>query len=199
MLEKIHDILHFWFGDSEQYELVAFNWWKKDDDFDSQIRDNFEETLVCATNGKLKPWLSQPLGCLAYIVLTDQFPRNIYRNTPQAFSYDNLAKEACLHALEHELDKDLNVVQRQFMYMPLMHSESLDDQKQCVGLFKKLLLISEDESPEYLPMMSTGHDFAVRHYEIIERFGRFPHRNQILGRESSGEELAFLKEPNSGF
>ncbi len=200
MLEKIPDILHFWFGDDEPpYREVSKNWWQKDEAFDNLIRVDFEDVIECASDSKLDFWLEQPTGCLAYIILLDQFPRNAYRNLPKSFAFDHLAKSACLHAIEQEFDKDLDLVQRQFLYMPLEHSEDLDDQNHCVALFKKLWNISQTEQPHCEPMMKSAYEFALAHYEIIYRFGRFPHRNDILGRSSTQEEISFLKEPNSGF
>lgn len=200
MLEKIHDILHFWFGEpDDDIHQVAKTWWQKDDAFDAKIRNNFEETLVDATHGKLDIWLDQPISCLAYIILLDQFPRNIYRGTPQAFSYDDKARQACKLAIDNEHDKYLSLIQRQFVYMPLQHSEDLEDQKYCVALFQKLLDLAERDDSIYIPLMRQGLEYAIKHHEVIEAYGRFPHRNEILGRENTEEEIEYLKRPDSGF
>ncbi len=200
MLENIHDILHFWFGDDEsQLSEKRKMWWEKSEATDAAIKERFESVLANAELGALEPWLSQAKGTLAYIILTDQFPRNMYRNTPQAFAYDEIALAATRHALDHEFEKDLSPTENAFLYMPLMHSEDLLCQKQCVGLFARLVELAEQSGQGNVEQLKLSHQFAIAHYDVIAQFGRFPHRNAILGRESRDEEIAFLKTPNSSF
>jgi len=130
------------------------------------------------------------------ILLTDQFPRNMYRDSPQAFAYDAKALAWCLEGLKQQFDRHLRPIERVFFYLPLEHAESLEHQERSVEKFRELL----DEADERRKNVFAEYlDLAVRHRNIIARFGRFPHRNRILGRESTGEELAFLKEPGSSF
>lgn len=200
MLEKVNEILHFWFGnDKSNYLANANRWWRADSAFDEEISDRFAILHHQAAKGELNAWLNQPQSCLAFIILLDQFSRNIYRNTPLAFAQDPLAKAAFLRGKEHKLDKDLHLVQRLFFYMPLEHSENIDDQKWCLALIKQLVIEAKEQAPEYLQAMEQAFGFAEQHYDIIQHFGRFPHRNAILERESTQEELVFLTMPNSSF
>ncbi len=137
-------------------------------------------------------WSDTPRGCLAQIILIDQFSRNIYRDSPEAWSADDVALSFTKCALARSDDAALNHDERKFLYMPLMHSEVLTGQERCVALFRQLAEEGVEDSELAL-------EFAIRHHEIIEQFGRFPHRNQILGRESTADEIAFLEGPNSSF
>lgn len=131
-------------------------------------------------------------------MLLDQFSRNIYRGAPEAFSQDSLALGICKRGIEKGFDRELHPVERIFFYMPFMHSEDLDVQKMSLTLFSELER-AFPTPPELSGMLSSSREFAERHYEIIERFGRYPHRNGVLGRESTEEEIVFLKEPGSSF
>jgi len=135
-------------------------------------------------------WQQTPHSGLALIVLLDQFPRNMFRGDPRAFATDPLAREVATHLIQHNLDQQLLPVERSFVYMPFMHSEVLADQQRSVTLFRQLA----QERP-YLNSVS----YALKHQEIIERFGRFPHRNAVLGRSSTPEEVEFLQQPGSSF
>lgn len=173
-------------------------WWAKDRKTDEYIRRNFESDLTDAGEGRLREWEETPRGTLALIILLDQFSRNIYRDTPRAFSQDTQALEAAVNGVEKGFDMGLHPVMRVFFYMPFMHSEDLEMQKRSTALFGSL----EREftsPPELARVLSTNRDYAERHYAIIKRFGRYPHRNKILGRESTPEEIEFLKEPGSSF
>jgi uncharacterized protein (DUF924 family) len=192
MLEKVTEILDFWFKNEK-------NWWSGTEAFDQEIRTRFETVHHSAAQGKLDAWLELPHTCLAYIILLDQFSRNMYRNTPLAFAQDPLALAACMHGREQKLDKDLPVKQRLFFYMPLEHSENIDDQKLCLALMRQLIDDAQKEDPAQVSQMQQAFDFAQRHYDIIAQFGRFPHRNIILDRESTQDELLFLSLPNSSF
>ena len=196
----IEAILEFWFGSDPDDSMVAKEksalWWSKNPAIDGEIRQRFESSVTSATAGELSDWRSNPRGRLALILLTDQFPRNIYRDSPRAFAQDSKALAWSLHGIEQGLDSQLRPIERVFFYLPLEHAESLEHQEQSVKYFCELLSIVNAGQKaifeEYL-------NFAVRHRDVIARFGRFPQRNQILGRESTPAERAFLAEPRSSF
>lgn len=193
-------VLAFWFGqetdDAKVADSQAKLWWKKDDETDRAIRHRFGALVERAGRGELDHWASDANGLLALIVLTDQFTRNMYRDTPQAFAQDEQALAWCRHMLEHDLDRKLRPVERLFAYLPLEHSEDLQDQHQCIQLMQSLAA----SVPAHQRETFEGFvDYAERHRVIIERFGRFPHRNAILGRSSTEQELAFLRQPGSSF
>jgi len=176
------DIIDFWFS-----ERARKKWWKKDEGFDQEIRERFAAVHRSAAAGKLKHWRGTPEGKLAEIIVLDQFSRNMFRQSPEAFAQDGRARALARSAVSQGADRELPVEQRAFLYMPLMHSESMDDHEQAVKLF------ASD------PGLAGNLEFEISHKAIIERFGRYPHRNAILGRESSSEELAFLRLPGSSF
>jgi len=193
-------ILRFWFGTETDDAVVAEQrgqlWWKKSPETDAEIRNRFAGVLDEAVNGRCEQWLEDARGRLAVIILADQFSRNMYRDTPRAFASDNLALSWCKEGLAAGADRDLRPIERVFFYLPLEHSESLDDQDRSVALFAELA----DSVPDAQGKLFDGYlDYAARHREIVQRFGRFPHRNAILGRVSTAEELAFLKQPGSSF
>lgn len=174
-------VINFWF-----VENGAQQWWRNDPEFDQQCRDRFARLHAQAGVGELFAWRAQPEGRLAEILLLDQLSRNMYRGEARAFAYDPVAlilAQECVHC---GVDLQLPVMQRKFIYMPYMHSESVAVHHEAVRLFTAL------EDPKTL-------DFEFRHQEIIERFGRYPHRNTILGRQSSAAEESFLNEPGSSF
>ena len=197
-LEK--KVLEFWFGEigedgQVKPELVS-RWFKKDQDFDELVKKKYAEYLDTANMGAFDRWISEPLGSVALIIMLDQFPRNVYRGQARSFHYD--AKAISIAKLFADAISYLQVVPvcGQFGLMPLMHSEDLNTQKQGLEHFRLL----KDKCQDYAkPSMARVYDFAVQHHDIIERFGRFPHRNQILNRDNTAEEAAFLKEPGSSF
>lgn len=174
-------VLDFWFE-----ELTVEQHFRKDDAVDSAIRRRFGALVERLGQAAPQAWLDDPRAVLAAVIVLDQFPRNIHRGDPRAFAHDAEALALTKLALERGHDRGLSQKERQFLYMPLMHSEALEDQRRCVALFETL-------------GDADALDFARRHLAIIERFGRFPHRNAALGRASSAEEAAFLQEPGSGF
>lgn len=194
------EILEFWFGDETDDATAAQQkadlWWGKNTQTDQEIRARFTELVERAAAGKLNDWGAAPRGRLALILLTDQFPRSIYRDSTGAFAHDAKALEICLGGLEWGFDRSLRPIERVFFYLPLEHAESIQHQERSVALFRQLLGDVVDDQKR---VFEEFFDFAVRHREIIARFGRFPHRNKILGRESTPEELAFLREPGSSF
>ncbi len=190
-------ILSFWFGNSpEETKERALRWWKKDPAFDQQIRAEFEADLLRASRGELDSWLDEPESSVAYVVLLDQFSRNMYRDTPEAFAQDERALAATLRGLERGFDARLSPVQRYFFYMPLMHAEDRAVQRRSVDTFEKL---SRETDTGFDAMLRGATDYARRHRDIVERFGRFPHRNNLLERTTTGEEADFLLTPGSSF
>ncbi len=199
-MESPESIREFWFGNGADDAAVAAAmaplWWAKDDAVDAQMRQRFADTLAMAASGALAEWAATPQGCLALILLTDQFPRNMYRGTALAFAHDAQARAVCRNVVAHGVDRQLRPIERVFCYLPLEHSESPDDQDLCVALFERL----RQEVPVAQREVFEGfYDYAVRHQVIIARFGRYPHRNAILGRTSTAAEIAFLQEPDSSF
>ena len=176
------DVLNFWFQ-----EIKPEQWFKKDVAFDQLLYDRFYRLYQRAIQGKLSDWTETPKGCLALILLLDQFSRNFFRDQEDAFTQDAKAIRLAEIALNKEYDSELpDDEMRKFLYMPFMHAENLADQEKGVELFKQLHDLH-------------SLDYMIRHRDIIARFGRFPHRNQALGRQSTPEEIEFLKEPNSSF
>lgn len=193
-------ILEFWFGSNPVDGGVAreksAQWWSKSPETDGEIRERFESFVRSAAAGELSDWQSTPHGRLALILLTDQFPRNIYRESPEAFAQDSRALAWSLDGIAQGLDLKLRPIERVFFYLPLEHAESLEIQEQSVRQFRQLLdNVSDDQKKIFAEYL----DFAVRHRDIIARFGRFPHRNRILGRTSTDDELVFLSQPGSTF
>ncbi|MGX2950716.1 DUF924 family protein [Ursidibacter sp. B-7004-1] len=174
-------VLDFWFDEQTQ----PF-WFAKSDEFDKTLTDKFADTLIQASLGELEEWRNTIQGRLAEIIVLDQFSRNIYRDTPKAFAQDGMALVLAQVAIGLPQFADLSEIQRHFLLMPYMHSESAVIHKQAVKLFGRYV-------------NDNALDFERKHKVIIDRFGRYPHRNAILGRVSSDDELAFLQEPNSAF
>jgi uncharacterized protein (DUF924 family) len=199
-LETPGTILDFWFGVHDSIAAMAAAtsrlWWGKDAATDRLIRERFGPTLELAAGGELDAWGASTEGCLALILLTDQFPRNIHRGSAAAFAFDADARDRCRSGIGRGLDRKLGPLQRVFFYLPLEHSESIADQERSVMLFETLAR----EAPQQDRGLFDGYaDFARRHREIVARFGRFPHRNVIVGRQSSREEESFLLQPGSSF
>jgi uncharacterized protein (DUF924 family) len=192
------DILQFWFGaldGPEDYPKDKSKlWFVKDARNDEDIANRFRGAVDEALTGGYTSWAGQGEGRLALILLLDQFTRNIYRDTPHAFAGDSRAAALCRDGIERGIDEALYPVQRCFFYMPLEHAESLRCQDLAVSTFEKLL-----ERYPGNANLSSFHEFAVKHRDVIVRFGRFPHRNKILGRKSTPEELEYLARPGSGF
>ena len=200
MTDRIDTILDFWFGELDEHGCASPNqrklWWQKSDECDRTIREQFLQDYEAIVAGERESWRSTPRGALASVIVLDQFSRNMFRNAPEMYAADELARDICCEGIEEGFDTELAFDERVFFYMPLEHSESLDDHARCCDAFTKL----RDGSPENLLADAEYYlDFAHKHRVIVERFGRYPHRNEILGRASTPEELAFLKEPGSSF
>ncbi|NNK96809.1 MAG: DUF924 domain-containing protein [Desulfobacterales bacterium] len=175
------EVLKFWFE-----ETSPSQWWKKNDTFDHTISDQFSELHKNAARCELYEWRENALGRLAEIIILDQFSRNMFRGMPGAFAQDALALALAQEAVARGVDQQLNQVERGFLYLPYMHSESIRIHEVAVSLYSK-------------EGMESPLEWELKHKKIIERFGRYPHRNEILGRVSSAEEKEFLKQPGSRF
>ncbi len=190
------DVLEFWIGSGPDPFAKAARWWKKDAAFDAEVSERFGRALEACGRSELDAWRDAPRSCAAYIILIDQFSRNIHRNLREAFALDDRAHAACVSGLERGLDTSLGPVERLFFYMPLVHTEELGAQDRAIVLLATLV---EETIGDARKTMVDSIVAAVRHRKIIRRFGRFPHRNALLGRTSTEEEIAFLKEPGSSF
>jgi uncharacterized protein (DUF924 family) len=188
-----HDVLDFWFGEpgSAEYGTVRKMWFHKDEAFDARLRERFGALLDAACAGELDAWAATPEGAVALLIVLDQFSRNCHRGTPRAFAADERALAIARQLVASGADRALPTPQhRVFAYLPFEHAESMDVQRESLRLFGEL---------KAEPACEGYYDYAVRHADVIERFGRFPHRNAQLGRASSEAELAFLREPGSSF
>ena len=182
-----HDVLGFWFSSATRP-----NWFEKSDAFDAEVRRLLLPLHEQAASGRLTEWREHPQGCLALVIPLDQIPRNVFRDTPRAFASDPAALALTKLAIERGYDAGLNLEERVFLYLPLEHSEDLALQHQCVVLFEELERINDH------PQFASFTRYAIAHRDVIARFGRFPHRNAVLQRQSTPDELAYL-ERHGGF
>ena len=193
-------ILQFWFGDVDALGRSdvqhSRRWFMKDEAFDREIADRFGQTYADVRAGLREAWLDDPRGRVAYVIVLDQFARNMFRGTARAFEGDRQALAAAIEGVARHDDGALTVAERSFLYMPYMHSEEIDMQERSVALFKDLLAVAPSELRGSL---LAAVQYAEKHREVVARFGRFPHRNTALGRESTPAELAFIAEPGSAF
>jgi uncharacterized protein (DUF924 family) len=191
---RTHALRDFWFGTGAEYGRMRKIWFDRNQDFDRKCGD-FLEDHERAARGEYDAMAGTPAGAVALVVLLDQFPRNLFRDTARAFATDAKARAVASKAVEAGFDRALSPIERMFLYLPFEHSESLADQERSMALFESLPVTATFSAAERDNVV----DYARRHKEIIERFGRFPHRNAALGRESTPEEIAFLAGPNSSF
>jgi uncharacterized protein (DUF924 family) len=192
------EVLSFWFGEelrSPTPQRLRL-WFGGDAATDRLISERFGEVVEAALQGAYGQWSQTPPGALALILLLDQFPRNIHRYSPRAYAGDERALTLCCQGLAEGQDRQLSLTERAFFYLPLEHTEDLPMQERSVEVFRGLLA---EAPPEWQEVGRDFLDYAIRHRDIIARFGRFPHRNQVLGRPSTSQEEAFLKEPGSSF
>ena len=194
------ELLELWFGnledDAEVGESQSALWWGQSSATDEMLGGRFGQAASAAAAGTLDHWSGSPRGRLALILLLDQLPRVIHRGTPAAFATDARARWVASKGLASSADRLLRPIERVFFYLPFEHSENRADQQRSIDLFEAMA----DEVPDKWRALFDGYvEFAVRHREIVDRFGRFPHRNAILGRGSTPEEVEFLKEAGSGF
>jgi uncharacterized protein (DUF924 family) len=190
----IDEVLGFWFGDGALDDATIKRWFRRDDAFDAEIRDKFGAVHAQAAAGQLESWLETPRGELAMVIVLDQFSRNLYRDDPRAFRYDGRAYAVANNLWFSGRANSFTIAQQIFTLMPFQHAEDLEIQRTGVGEYEKLAA-----APNPSPMMPMIVDYAKKHLALIERFGRFPHRNAVLGRESTPEERAFLEQPGSRF
>jgi len=191
-LKDIDKILDFWFGEIRDGLCVEDRnefWFMSDKRTDISIKNDFEHLVLKAAYGKLSVWERTPIGGLALIILLDQFPRNIYRGTPDAFRFDEYARRICKQGLLEEMDSELELIHRCFYYMPLEHSEDMKDQELCVNLYRSM---KESADKKHQDQINHSLKYAQIHRDIIQRFGRFPHRNKILYRKSTEAEMNFI-------
>ena len=184
------DVLEFWFGADDAI------WWKKDPAFDDTVRARFGERIDAACAGRLDHWLDDARSALALVILLDQFTRNTRRGSGSTWDHDARAQAVAQRALAASFDQQVSERERAFFYMPLMHAEHLALQARCVALFEAMAAEASEARRE---AAKSTLKYAVAHRDIVARFGRFPHRNALLGRESTPEELAFLQQPGSAF
>ena len=193
-------ILGFWFKEqtltAPQIDGRMDTWFGEDDVFDQEIRNEFMDDVEAASEGNLDHWAKDPKGRLALILLLDQFRRNIYRGKPEAFSRDKAALKLCVEGVVEKKDQGLSPIHRVFFYMPLQHAESRKVQKKAVDVYKRL---ADAVSPTYRETFETICQFAELHADIVEQFGRFPHRNKLLGRDNTPEEEEYLAGDSPSF
>lgn len=195
---NFENVLDFWFGeltndvpDKENQK----NWFSGGDGFDLLIKRKFTSTLLAGSKGELDPWELTPRGRLAFVIVLDQFPRNIFRGTAMAFLYDEKALSLARDGVEFGHDKPLRAAEKIFLYMPYQHSENIKIQEEGLALYRKL--VKETTTFEERKLCEEVLQYAERHYNLIQRFGRFPHRNKALGRQSTPQEESYLT--NGGF
>ncbi len=191
-MQTIEHVLGFWFGTGDFRKEL---WFEPSVATDRHIRDCFAATRAQARVGELNSWTATPRGRLALIIVLDQLSRNIYRDLPEAFAADPQAQRVCLEGLEHGHDRHLDVFERVFFYMPLMHAETLALQEQGITVFHDL---AANAAPEHEAACQSTLRHAIAHRDVIARFGRFPHRNAVLGRPSTPEELGHLQHGRFG-
>ena len=194
------DVLDFWFGASGSASEIAGRqrklWFGKSAANDQAVSDRFAATLAAASAGKLGHWANNPRGRLALVIVLDQFPHHIFRDQPQAFATDPQALALSLAALTANEDRQLAPIERVFLYLPLEHAESIEMQERSVSLYAAL---ASEATADERALFEDFLDYARKHRDVVARFGRFPHRNAILGRPSTPDEVEFLKQPGSRF
>jgi uncharacterized protein (DUF924 family) len=193
-------VLRFWFGTTDEDGMsaaeVAARWFGKEASFDGAIREQFGGEHAAAMRGERDRWLASARGRLAYLIVLDQMSRNMFRDTPRMFASDERALAAAMQGIDLGVDRKLAGDLRAFCYLPLMHSERIEVQQRCVDLFHSFTEESEGRVRE---RMAHSLGYAIAHRDIVAKWGRFPHRNALLGRESTPEEKAFLEQPGSSF
>lgn len=194
-LSAAQEVLDFWFGqpslDAEDLQRNMGRWYGGAPEMDREIADRFGEHVASALRGELSTWAAESRGRLALILVLDQFPRNLFRNTARAFDGDPIAQRLALEALDGHLDAGLTVDQRMFLVTPLLHAEDLALQERSVAEMERIVA---DVPGHLTPFYSMGVEQSLKYRDVIRRFGRFPHRNEILSRPSTPEEIVFLKD-----
>jgi uncharacterized protein (DUF924 family) len=203
--KRIEEILRYWFGDwDEKVPLakdspVARRWFSSTPALDEECRMRFEHDVVFAATEHYSRWMETAGGSAALVILLDQLPRNIHRGAPGAFAQDVMAQKVTRHTLEYGIDRQMTLPQRMFLLSPLMHAEAIEAHRVAEPHYRALVEYARAQGSANVPLYEQALHYAGRHRAIIERFGRYPHRNAILGRESTRDELEFLKQPGSSF
>lgn len=194
MTDKIHEILTAWFGDLGRADLPTSDrtnlWFGENDQLKKQMLAAYKHEYEQATQNELTSWADSPRGRLALIILLDQFSRWAYRDSPDAFKFDEMAQQLCVEGLHLKMDQSLTLIERVFFYLPLVHSEDAAQQEQSIQFFQNLVSLSMTETTQVYQLFLA---YAYAHFRVIKEFGRFPQRNAILNRESTPQETAFLK------
>jgi uncharacterized protein (DUF924 family) len=194
------EIIEFWFGDAlaspKHARARAEVWFGKNEDFDREIRNRFGALPELAAKDRLDAWRDEASSALALVLVLDQFPRNLYRGSTRAFAFDSHALATALGAIARGFDRTLNEIQASFFYLPLEHAEDIEHQDQAVRLFEELTARADSE---LRPMFESFTTYARRHRDVIQRFGRFPHRNAVLNRQATPEEAAYLESGGDRF
>lgn len=199
---RIDDVLSFWFGAADDTpEARQKRWFMPDPAFDAEIRTRYGDLIDDAAAGKLTGWPATARGALALVILLDQFPRNVSRGTARAFAHDAQALGVARAAIAGGLDRQLGFIERMMMRLPFEHAEDRETQRESVAAFEALHAeaVAASASQGEIASLAGAVDYAHRHKAIIDRFGRYPHRNAILERTSTGEEVEFLQQPGSRF
>ena len=199
MADEYQQVLDFWFGELDKEVTITDKnalWFKGEEETDKLIADKFQHLVSQAGRGGLGHWTTTAKGSLALIILLDQFSRNIYRGLSAAFRYDSLAQAICKRSLAQNRDEELTPIERVFLYLPLEHSEAIEDQEESVFCFNQL---RQAISPENAIIFEGFYQYAVSHRDVVKKFGRFPHRNAALGRLSTQEELRWLSNGGQRF
>lgn len=195
MADRAHELLNYWFGNLGSADLPSSDrtnlWFGENDTVKRHLVEVFKCEYNQASGGGLDEWANTPRGRLALIILLDQFPRYMHKGSPQAFSCDQLAQRLCVEGLREKMDQSLTLIERVFFYMPLVHSEDGGTQERAIQLYQDLVTLSMDETTQIYQLFLA---YAYAHFRVIKEFGRFPQRNRLLGRESTDEEIAFLKK-----
>eukprot|EP01080_Neovahlkampfia_damariscottae_P003101 gene3101-5271_t len=192
-VERIGKIFNFWFGKEINNQNFNRIWFEKSTETDEFIIKNFKQDLISLTTGEYEDWKQTPEGVLASVLIVDQFTRNMFRGSSESWNYDNIARELADFAIENKFDVKLEPIQRMFLYLPYEHAETMEYQEKSLTKFMEL------KKEMNHPIYDQAHQYAVAHFDIIKRFGRYPHRNEILKRESTEEEIEFLKDPKNSF
>lgn len=194
MPDRAHQLLDFWFGNLGTADLPSSDrtrlWFGDDETVKRELVKSFKKEFAEASTGGLAEWNKTPRGCLALIILLDQFPRYMHRGSSKAFSFDKMAQTLCMEGLQDKVDHSLTLIERVFFYMPLVHAEDSDIQEKSIRLYQELVTLSMAETTQIYQLFLA---YAYAHFRVIKEFGRFPQRNISLGRKSTDAELAFLK------
>lgn len=192
--DRAHELLHLWFGNLGLADLPSSDrtnlWFGENESIKKNLVESFKDEFDRAAGGGLEEWAHTPRGRLALIILLDQFPRYVHKDSDEAFAFDTKAQELCVQGLREKMDQSLTLIERVFFYMPLVHSEDSGKQEESIKLYQDLVTLSMDETTQIYQLFLA---YAYAHFRVIKEFGRFPQRNDVLGRKSTEAEEDFLK------